>query len=72
VSEKFQVTVDTARCQAYGVCVATDPDVFDVPPDSTTAVVLREVVDAGELEDVEEAVRGCPAQAIALKPVTEQ
>ncbi len=72
MSEHAQVTVDASRCQAYGVCVAIDPDVFEVSPTSNTAVVLRDVIDADDREDVEEAVRNCPAQAIALRSVAEE
>jgi ferredoxin len=32
--------------------------------------VLREIIDDDDREDVEEAVRNCPAQAITLEPVS--
>jgi ferredoxin len=40
------------------------PDVFDLPPDAKSAVLLRHEVDPDDVEDLEEAVRACPAQAI--------
>lgn len=61
-----KVEVDTTRCQAYGLCVAIHPEVFDVPPGSPVAVVLRDVLDQDDLADVQEAARSCPAQAIRI------
>ena len=69
MSEKFKVSVDGARCQMYGVCVPIDPDVFEIPDGSNAAVVLREVVEGDEVEDVQEAARACPAQAITVELV---
>ncbi len=62
----ISIALDTSKCQAYGLCVGIAPDVFDVPSGSSVAVLLRDVADQDELEDLEEAVRSCPAQAIAL------
>lgn len=62
----ISIALDTSKCQAYGLCVGIVPDVFDVPSGSSVAVVLREVADEDEREDLEEAARSCPAQAIVL------
>lgn len=67
MSAKSHVAVDPGRCQAYGLCVTIHPDVFDIPASSSTVLLLREVVDAPDLEDVEEAARMCPAQAITVR-----
>jgi ferredoxin len=40
--------------------------VFDTPSGAPTAVLLRENVDADEREDLAEAARACPAQAISI------
>lgn len=61
-----KVVLDQGLCRAYGLCVTAHPDIFLLPPGSPVAVVTREVVDADDLEDVKEAVRVCPAQAISL------
>lgn len=61
-----RVVLDQGLCRAYGVCVTAHPEVFALPPGSPVAVVVRDVVDANDLEDVREAVRACPAQAISL------
>jgi len=64
VSEQTPVHVDTARCKSYGICVSILPDTFDLPAGASTAVLLRDQVDAEDVDDLEEAVRACPAQAI--------
>lgn len=66
-----KVVIDGPACQAYGLCVTLHPEVFDVPPGSPVAILLREVVGDDDMEDVEEAVRACPAQAITLEPLDE-
>lgn len=60
------VTVDPGRCTAYGICVGIHPDVFAVPPGSPIAVITRDVLGDDDLEDVAEAIRACPAQALTL------
>jgi len=71
MTQRTRVTVDSARCQLYGVCVSMNPDVFDVPENSITLVILRDIVDGDDLADVEEAARACPAQAILLQTIHE-
>ena len=63
---KLTVHLDTALCKSYGVCVGILPDVFDTPSGAPAAVLLRENVDADEREELEEAARACPAQAISI------
>ncbi|MGW1976584.1 ferredoxin [Streptomyces sp. NPDC001889] len=67
MSAQTHVAVDPGRCRAYGLCVTIHPDVFSVPAGSSTVQLLREAVDAPDLEDVEEAARACPARAITLR-----
>lgn len=62
----IRIHLDATKCQAYGLCVGIAPDVFDVPAGSPIAVLLTETADDEDREDLEEAVRNCPAQAIAL------
>lgn len=66
MSDQLTVTLDTKRCKSYGICVGILPEVFDTPPGAPVAVLLRDTVDADEREDLEEAIRACPAQAIAM------
>ncbi len=63
-----RVFVEVSRCQAYELCVAINPEVFEVSPEATVAHVLRDVTDDEDRKDVEEAIRACPAQAISLRP----
>lgn len=65
-ADQVKVLLDTNLCSAYGVCVGIMPDVFDTPPGSPVAVLLRDHVNADEREDLEEAVRACPSQALAI------
>jgi len=64
VSDRTTVELDELRCRGYGICVSILPDVFDLPGGAKTAVLLRHDVDADDVEDLEESVRACPAQAI--------
>jgi ferredoxin len=68
VTPPWRVAVDPEKCESYGVCVAIQPDVFELVAESPPVVLLREVVDSDDLEDVEEAARACPTQAISLHP----
>lgn len=61
-----KVVLDQVKCRAYGLCVTAHPEVFVLPPGSPVAVVAQDVVGADDLEDVQEAVRACPAQAISI------
>jgi ferredoxin len=72
VTGEARVVVDAGKCRGYGLCMAIQPDVFDVPAASSTVVLLRAVVGADDIEDVEEAVRACPAQALTLRRAGER
>jgi ferredoxin len=61
------VAVEAGKCRGYGLCVALQPDVFEMPAGASTVVLLRDTVAGDDLDDVEEAVRACPAQAITLR-----
>ena len=67
MSDQIGVQLDTSRCRSYGVCLSILPDVFDTPPGSPTAVLLRSEVSPDDQEDLEEAIRNCPAQAISMR-----
>jgi ferredoxin len=68
MSDETVLRLDQHRCRSYGICVSILPDVFDLPPDAKSAVLLRHEVDPDDVEDLEEAVRSCPAQAIFQGP----
>lgn len=70
MSGQAEVLLDTKLCNAYGVCVSILPDVFDTPPGSPIAVLLRDRVEAEESEDLDEAIRACPAQALTKRELS--
>ena len=61
---QLEILLDTKLCNGYGVCVTIMPDVFDTPAGSPVAVLLRDRVEADERDDLDEAIRACPAQAL--------
>ncbi|MBF8184317.1 ferredoxin [Nonomuraea sp. K274] len=63
----MRVILDTQNCQAYGNCMLTAPDVFDLDEEAGTAIILRERPPAELRAAVEEAVRSCPVQALTLE-----
>jgi ferredoxin len=67
VTGEVEVLLDTKLCSSYGVCVTIMPDVFDTPAGSPVAVLLRDRVEAHERDDLEEAIRNCPSQALARR-----
>jgi ferredoxin len=65
VNSTVRVVVDRSRCSGIGICESIAPEYFEVDSDGTN-VQRRDVVADGDLEDVEEAVRSCPAAALYL------
>ncbi len=64
--EIVHITVDEQSCVGAGQCVLSVPDVFD-QDEMTGRVVLLEGRPPADLEDdVVEATRACPAQAITV------
>ena len=60
-----RIEVDRERCVGSGTCEVLAPDVFEVD-DEGVLVVHRPQPAAGELDDVEDAVRACPTRALEL------
>ena len=61
----MKVIVDADRCEGYGRCVEVAPEVFALNDDGMSTVILAEPGE--ELRPrVEQAVRLCPRQAIAI------
>lgn len=63
----LRVIVDASLCRTYGLCVAADPELFDIPAGSPVARVLHDAVDDGHRDIIEEAIDACPARAISLE-----
>lgn len=62
----MRIAVDTGACQAYGNCMLSAPDVFDLDDDSGVVVILQERPPEDLRLAVTEAVRSCPVQALTL------
>jgi ferredoxin len=62
----MRVQVDLSRCQGYGNCVAAAPDVFDLA-DNGLAVLLEERPPPARVDEVRQAVKLCPVQAVLLE-----
>jgi ferredoxin len=63
----MRIVLNRAKCTGIGICEAVAPDVFEVDDDGNL-VVLSAEVPAGTEAEVDEAVEGCPAQALRLEP----
>ena len=63
----MKVVVDYDLCEANALCMDCCPEVFRVEEDDTLTVLIEDDVPDGLRAKVEEAVRLCPRQAIALK-----
>jgi ferredoxin len=62
----LKVTVDFAKCTGLGICESMAPDVFEVGEDGAL-VLLKEDIPDGGLQVVEEAVAGCPTEALRIE-----
>ncbi len=62
----MRVVVDFDRCESNAVCMGVVPEVFEVRDDDFLYVLMEEPAEALRAK-VEEAVRLCPKQAIALE-----
>ena len=62
----MKVVVDYDRCASNAVCMSLLPQIFEVRDDGYL-YVLDEHPPEGMREQLEEAVRSCPTQAISLE-----
>lgn len=63
----MKISADTGACQAYGMCVMTAPDFFEIDEDAGHVRVLRETTDdPRQVAEVLEAEDACPVRAIAV------
>lgn len=59
------VAIDLDRCTGLGICESLAPDFFEVNDDGELVLLKKEIA-ADELQEVEEAVAGCPTEALAI------
>jgi ferredoxin len=62
----MKVSVDFAKCTGLGICESMAPDFFEVDDDGDL-VLLKEDVSDDDLQSVEEAVAGCPTEALRIE-----
>jgi ferredoxin len=62
----MKVTVDFTKCTGLGICESMAPDIFEVDDDGKL-VLLKDDVTDDELQSVEEAVAGCPTEALRIE-----
>jgi ferredoxin len=62
----MKVQVDSAKCDAYGLCAETAPELFEL--DDFGYALARDggAVPPGEETTVEAAIKVCPVQAIRV------
>ncbi|GJF08597.1 ferredoxin [Mycolicibacterium cyprinidarum] len=60
-----KVEVDFGLCESNGVCVGIIPEVFDLDDDDYLHVLSDEVTSQNE-QQIDDAVRQCPRQAISI------
>ncbi|NNN18680.1 MAG: ferredoxin [Acidimicrobiaceae bacterium] len=61
----MRITVDFDRCRSNAVCADLAPEIFEVRGDGYL-YLLKENVSGSDITLVEEAVDGCPTQAISI------
>ncbi|MFE7569911.1 ferredoxin [Streptomyces sp. NPDC057539] len=61
----MKIAVDRGRCTGIGICESISPAYFEVGDDGVL-ILVRETVGEADREQVEEAVRSCPAAALAI------
>lgn len=61
----MKIQLDKNRCTALGICEALAPEYFEINDDGELDVLQHEVAEA-DLPAVQEAVAGCPTEALKL------
>jgi ferredoxin len=62
----MKVQVDSTKCDAYGLCAETAPQVFELDDFGYATARNGGVVAGEEKEAVEAATKACPVQAIRV------
>jgi ferredoxin len=60
-----KIEVDWGLCESNGVCMGVIPEVFQLEDDDTLTLLQEEVTPDNE-EQVLDAIRQCPRQAISI------
>ncbi|WP_328353182.1 ferredoxin [Mycobacterium sp. NBC_00419] len=62
----MKVVVDFTKCTGLGICESMAPEFFEVNDDGDL-VLLKDAISDDELQSVEEAVSGCPTEALRIE-----
>jgi ferredoxin len=60
------VSIDRQLCAGYGNCVVVAPEIFDLDPDTSQAIVRDQAPVEAHQDAIHEAEADCPARAILL------
>jgi len=63
----MKIRVDSARCQGHALCAMIAPESFELDEVDGHSRAIHEVVPAHLQEQVREAIRSCPEQAILVE-----
>lgn len=66
----MKITLNDERCEGYGICVETAPDLMHLDP-SGHLVLETEEVGPDVLARAESAARACPVAALRLVDAAE-
>lgn len=64
----MKIEVDFAKCTGLGICESLAPEHFEVN-EAGDLVLLKEDISDDELQSIEEAVAGCPTEALRIAKV---
>lgn len=62
----MKVTVDFGKCTGLGICESVAPEFFEVNDEGNLELLKEDITD-DELQSVEEAVAGCPTEALRIE-----
>lgn len=62
----MRISVDRDRCTGLGICESYAPDLFEVNDDGEL-VVASDTVAPEMLDAVQQAIAGCPTEALRLE-----
>ena len=62
----MRVVIDELLCEGHALCMGIAPDIFEVGDDDMARVLMDEIPE-DRRDDVNNAVRSCPKQAILIQ-----
>lgn len=63
----MKCVIDFDRCTGLGICESVAPHIFEVN-DEGDLVLLKDEISPADLQAVEDAVVGCPTEALTIRP----